>query len=148
MCLAQFLRQMRGTNDREDFQADYLEGIFTRVSMREFKLPVSPSMDLRVQQSRTSNGLMGLLKSDKPGSRSLSATTSLRASEAGLASKGTMRIPEAIPSGRAMYTEDHSRALTGDSAGIAEAPVNGVRDPADAFTKAAHRSFCCCFTGS
>ncbi len=148
MCPVDFLRQMRGTNSETDFPPEFLEGIFSRVGLREFKLPVSPSVDLRVQQSRTSNGLMSFLKPDKPGSRSLSTTTSLRASEAGLATKGTMRIPEAIPSGRAMYTDENPQALTGQNASIAEKPVNGVRDPGDAFTKGSRRSICCCFTGS
>ena len=149
MFLPDFLRQVRGTNADQDFPPDFLDGIFTRVSMREFKLPASPSMDLRMQTSRAGNGLLGFWKpADKPGGRFLAPTTSLRASEAGLEPRGALRIPQAIPSGRAMYTDDHppGPALTGENEGVAEKPAGGNRDPADALLKASKRSICCCFS--
>ncbi|KAK9866393.1 hypothetical protein WJX84_006374 [Apatococcus fuscideae] len=149
MSLDAFFRQLRDVNGGQNFPEDFLEGVYTRISMREFKSPVGPSMEFRMQAPRASNGLMGFLKPDKAGSRSLAPTTSLRASEAGLTNRGSLRIPEAIPSGRAIYSDDMTGpALTGDSATVAEKSANGARDPGDAFLKASRRSLCCCFSGA
>lgn len=152
MKLSDFFKQMRGTNEGEDFPEELLEALYNRVSMREFKLPVSASVEARVleppQVAASTNGLLSFLRPDKAGARPLTTIASMRASDAALTTRGTVRM-EAIPSGRAIYADEpNAHVLTGDSAAIAEKHTNGFRDPGDALFKASRRSFCCCFKGS
>ena len=152
MKLADFLKQMRGTNENQNYPEELLEALFNRVSMREFKLPVSASVERTepVQVSTSNNtGFMSFLtRPDKAamGNKPLSPITSMRASDAMLNTRGAMRM-EAIPSETAVYAGEPN-VLTGDSAAIAEKHTNGFRDPGEALFKASRRSFCCCFSGS